>query len=264
MNKIFINFSLVFLLFLSCSTVSSQIEKEIKEQLPKNVFLREYEKIPDTKIESYIGIYIENYSITEVQKENDMWPGLYSSCPEQTLGQTISGVYHLFLFQNNKIISDIVIPSAYSEDGSNVQELCYYNTEYNLCRHFEIKDGCPDCRGKSEYKLKKAKLINFMDCTGSGKRFDFVLVGPTEACGDIARLVVGYNEELNSVEILKIKNENNIFQWYCRFYPDDTGEAVFEILCGDHGNDVYTRYTYRFNKSSRMYELIDAIETPCE
>jgi len=261
-HLIIILFFVYFFVFFNCS-INAQInlEGKIKEQLPENIFLREYEKIPGTKLESYIGIYIENYSITEVQKENDMWPGLYSSCPEQTLGQTISGVYHFFLFQENKIISDIIIPPAYSEDNSNVQELCYYNTEENLCRYFE--DG-QNCDGKSQTKLRKAKLINFRDCTGSGKRFDFVLVGTTEVCGFVDYLVAGYNEKLNSVEIYKIKHENNIYQWYSRFYPDERGEAVFEILCDDHGNDLYTKYTYRFNKSSRMYELIDVVETPCE
>ena len=266
MKKSFLEISILFsviLIIFSNYSVYAQTNTEtlIKEKLPNGVFLREYEKVPGTNTESYIGIYIENYSITEVQKENDMWPGLYSSCPEQTLGQTISGVYHFFLFQENKIISDIIIPPSYSEDNSNVQELCYYNTEENLCRYFEEWHNCD---GKSQTKLRKARLINFRDCTGSEEKHDFVLVGSTEACGFINYLVAGYNEENNIVEIFNIKHENNIYQWYSRFLPDEKGEAVFEILCGDHGNETYTKYTYRFNKSSRIYELIDVVETPCE
>lgn len=252
------------LLFTFSIKAQTDIESIIKEKLPKGVFLREYERIPDTKIESYLGIYIENYSIAEVQKNDGMGLGLYYTCPEYTLGQTIEGVYHLFLFQNNNKIADLIIPPSYSEDSTNVQELCYYNTEQNICRFFEEHQDCSECDSKSNTKLKKAKLINFRDCTGSGKKHDFILVGSTEACGIVNYLVAGYNEELNTIEIYNIEYDNNICQWYSSFYPDEQGIAVIEILCGDHGNEIYTKYTYKFNKSTRIYELVDVIETSCE
>ncbi|HEY5122742.1 MAG TPA: hypothetical protein VIL99_09480 [Ignavibacteria bacterium] len=261
---------IAFVVFNSSLFAQIDIESKIKEKLPNNVFLREFEKIPDTKRESYVGIYIENFVIANVPNiSNDPMGGelgFYYTCPEQTLGQTISGIYHLFLFQDNSIKSDVIIPPAYPENSSNEQELCYQNTEYNLCWHFEDKNNCDRISesNNSTTNLRKAKLIDFKDCTGSGKKHDFVLVGETEACGWVCYLVAGYNEELNKIEIFDIKNPFGISQWFARFYPDEQGDAIIEILCGDHGFETYTRETYKFNKENRRYELIDIIETPCE
>jgi len=258
---------IVFLAILNSSMFAqNNLEIKIKDKLPKGVFLREYEKIPEMKVDSYVGVYVENPVIAKIPSEDGFGQGLYYICTERTLGQTISGIYHLFLFQDNTIKSEIIIPPAYSDNNTMEQELCYFNTEYNLCWHFEDKNNCDrnSESNNSTTNLKKAKLINFKDCTGSGKKHDFVLVGTTEACGWVCYLVAGYNEELNKVEIFDIKTQYEITQWFSRFYPNEQGESLIEILCGDHGFDSHSREFYKFNKSSRIYELIDIVETPCE
>ena len=158
---------------------------------------------------------------------------------------------NLFLFHDNTIKSDIVIPPAYSENNSNEQELCYNNTDYNLCWNFEDKNNCDrnSESNNSTTNLRKAKLINFKDCTGSGKKHNFVLVGTTEACGWVCYLVAGYNEELNKVEIFDVKSQYDITQLFARFYPNEQGESLIEILCGEHGSESHTRELYKFNKN---------------
>lgn len=245
------------------NTVSQDsIENEIKSILPKNVFLREVEKIPDTKNDSYLGIYIEKPIIADIQKEEVKGMGLYITCPEQTMGQTIKGIYHIFLFKDKKIISDIVIPPSYSEDNTNTQELCYYNTRENLNLYFK---GIEKYDEDTIKDLEKAKLIIFKDHTGSGLYHDFVLVGQTLACGWVEYLVGGYNEKLNRAEIYPInKNNKETFKWYPRFYPDNKGNVEVITSCGDHGNENYLKEIFKFNKQTRSYKLIDIIERPCE
>ncbi|MCX6159195.1 MAG: hypothetical protein NTY74_14540 [Ignavibacteriae bacterium] len=134
------------------------IETKIKDKLPKGVFLREYEKIPDMKVDSYFGIYIENPVIAKVPNEDGFGQVLYYICSERTLGQTISGIYHLFLFQDNTIKSDIIIPPAYSDNITMEQELCYFNTEYNLCWHLKIRIFVTEIANQTTARLTLEKL----------------------------------------------------------------------------------------------------------
>jgi hypothetical protein len=256
----------ILLIFSGSIYAQNNIESKIKDKLPNNVFLREYEKIPGSKVDSYVGIYIVNPITAEIPNEDGFGQGIYYICPDRTLGQTITGIYHLFLFQDNSVKSDIVIPPAYSENNTDAQELCYYNTDYNLCWHFEDKNNCDrnSESNNSRTNLRKAKLINFKDCTGSGKNHNFVLVGPSEACGWVCYLIAGYNEELNIVEIFDVKSDYGITQWFARFYPNEQGESLIEILCGDHGSEYHIKEFYKFNKTNRRFEFINKIETPCD
>jgi len=252
-------------IFLVNNVISqSVIENKIKAQIPFGVFLREVERIPDLDLESYAGIYIEEPIIAEVYKGTDPDLGLYYNCLETTSGQEIYGTYHLFLFQNNKIISDIIIPPSleqYDENNKTKQSLCYYNTKYNNCYYFY---GYRDCEKLSKTKLEKTKLINFKDCTGRGKRYEFILVGETYVCGWTNYLVSGYDSNKNEIVIYKIKKDEYNYYWESRFKPNNDGVVIKEIQCGDHGNETYEKQIYKFDKLNCVYELINIEKRPCE
>jgi len=266
MKKIFLIITFVFFQITFTQKIHSQTDTEnkIKTQLPTGVFLREIERIPDLDIESYAGIYIEEPKIAGVPENIDYDLGLYFTCPESTNGQAIYGTYHLFLFQKNKIISDIIIPSSddqYDENNETKQSLCYYNTKFNNCFYFY---GYRDCDNLSKVKLEKTKLINFKDCTGRGLRYEFILVGDTYACGWTNYLVAGYDLIKNEMVIYPVRKEINTYYWFPRFLPNNEGVVIKEIQCGDHGNETYEKQIYKFDNLNCVYELINIEKRPCE
>lgn len=229
------------------------VKDYIVDVLPKEVFLREFEKIPNLNNESYLGIYVKNYDIG-----NDVSKKEFFSCPEQTVGQPITGEYHLFLFQNNKIVNDIIIPSPEFSSG-DIQSLSYLNTKENNNIYF----GGDFYTESDKNKVEKTKLINFYDYTGDGLKYEFLLTGATEVCGHTLKLVAGYNQIENNALVYKINLSDQVVYWFSNFNPSNNGSVSVQWLCGDHGSDIETTKIFKFNKKDG-FDLISDSSKKCE
>lgn len=228
------------------------IKDYIIDVLPSESFLREFEKIPNLNNESYLGIYVKNYEIgADISKKD------FFSCPEQTIGQPVTGEYHLFLFQNNEIINDIIIPSPEFSSGDS-QSISYLNTKENNNIYF----GGDFYTESDKNKIEKTKLINFYDYTGDGLKYEFLLTGATEVCGHTLKLVAGYNQTENKALIYKINLSDQVVYWASNFNPSNNGSVTIQWLCGDHGSDTETTKLFQFNKKDG-FDLISDTSKKC-
>jgi hypothetical protein len=236
---------------------TADIESLIEKVIPSGALLREYQKIPDTNQESYVGLYILNSKISDLEeKTDDLY---YSTCPEQTMGQTASGEYHLFLFQNNVIINDIIVPNYDTSLNNNIISLSYNNTKSNNNIFFEgLKPSESD-----QYSIDKTQLMHFHDYNGDGLQHEFSLVGDSLACGHVDYLVAGYDEASNKAVIYSIKTNNKTVYWYDNFIPEKSGTVKVVWTCGDHGNDTETIQIFNFNEKTSSYDLFIDDENKC-
>lgn len=236
---------------------TGSIEESIKMALPDNAILREYKMIPETKQESYLGIYILNSEIAAQQLNSDNL--YYGTCPDETMGQSIKGEYHLFLYQDDKIINDVFIP-PYNTYYGNEMSLSFNNTRENNATFFEGEKP----NENDKYKLERTNLINFHDYNGDNLEHEFILVGESISCGHVERLVAGYDEESNRALAYSIKTGNKTVFWFGNFKPDSFGSVSIITLCGDHGSDTeYSEY-FKFDKISNSYISDGRIENKCE
>jgi hypothetical protein len=236
---------------------TADTENLIEKVIPSGALLREYQKIPDTKQESYVGLYILNSKISDLEENTGNL--YYSSCPEQTMGQTASGEYHLFLFQNNEIINDIIVPNYDSSLDNNIISLSYNNTESNNNIFFEgLKPSDSD-----QYSIAKTQLIHFHDYNGDGLQHEFSLVGDSLACGHVDYLVAGYDETSNKTVIYGIKTKDKTVYWYDNFIPERSGIVKVVWTCGDHGSDTETIQIFEINKETSNYDLFIDDENKC-
>jgi len=248
------NILLLLVILIFCDNAFSQISGKIKSGLPIGAFLREYEKLIDVEDEIYIGLYITDFSepVIPVTPENQSdLSNLFYTCPESTLGQSITGNYFAFIFKNNKVISAIKIP-ALDEEYSLYNSICLYNTPKNNCYYFNF-DNDKSCKNFSTSTLEKTDLIQLLDLTGDSKRNEFILTGVQDACDD---------EESKNVMVYPVVRNNLKYYWNYRFVPLN-GECTVTYLCGDHGNETYTREDYKFNDLRKQYELIHNEEKEC-
>lgn len=238
---------------------------EVNKLLPKNVFFRDLEKIPNTN--EYLGIYVKNYSINEQKELEIIGSDILTICPEQIYGQSsVDGEYHLFLYKNNKIIDDIIIPQSDNYPNNFVlnnakrNNFWYYDGEKPL-----IED---------ENKIERTKLLKFADYTGDGLKHEISIVGVYLSCGHEERMIVGYNDKSDKIIIYPIRtivtedttvqahNWENVY-WYDNFEPDNNGVVNVVWGCGDHGNDVFTKDVYIYDKVIQIYKLTDRILREC-
>jgi hypothetical protein len=233
------------------------VEILINRSLPPSVLLREYKKIPNTHKNSYLGIYISDYSIAKLEnKTNEFY---YSSCPEQTMGQSATGRYHLFLFEDNHIVDDVIIPSpGYYEDDK--MSLSFNNTKENNADFF----GGEKPSDADKFDIEKTELIHFYDYSGDGLEYEFLLVGDKLACGHVNYLVAGYDEVNNKVVVYKIKLKDNLVYWYDNFKPDNSGNTEVTWLCGDHGSQTESRDSFSFDNELKIYVLRNSNEKACD
>ncbi|MFZ1461809.1 MAG: hypothetical protein WBQ38_15815 [Ignavibacteria bacterium] len=257
------NILLLLVILMFCDNAFSQISGKIKSGLPSGAFLREYEKLLDVDDEIYIGLYITDFSdpVVPVTPENQSdLRNLFYTCPESTLGQSMTGNYFAFIFKNNKVISTFKIP-AIDEEYSLYNSVCLYNTPANNCFYFNFDDG-KSCKNLSTSTLEKTDLIQLLDLTGDSKRNEFILTGVQDACGYVNRLVVAYDEESKNVMIYPVVRNNMKYFWNYRFLPLN-GECTVTYLCGDHGNHTYTREDYKFDDLRKQYDLIHNEKKEC-
>lgn len=213
------------------------IGKQIKDLLPENTFLRDFEKIPDT--DSYFAIYIENPELAEEEKEKIV----YSSCSFQSLGQSIKGTYHFAVFKKGTLVSDIV--------QEPIQELVYKNIKKNIQeKTFKW----------NEFQMKKVKLINFQDLNGDGKEHEFRLAGETHPCGFTKYLIAGYDEQ---GIVYPIQRGLQTHYWMERFEPNSQGIVEIENACGDHGSNVLEKFFYSYDPEGKAYVLDKATIEEC-
>lgn len=234
-------FFLIFFVLLSTIWIKSDSrrlqsinktkEEEILFLLPDGVFLRDYQALSDER-DSHLAIYLEKgYKF-------DSW-GL--SCPGIILGDSIVGKYHLVLIQDARLINDVIIPHAYSEDTI---ELTYKN----------YKDGWPT---ENEVKQKEIiKLLDFKDMTGDSFPYEFLLTTTGGGCGFYDSLVGGYDAEENKAVLFS--------NWLPRFSPNEKGEYYYLFECGDHGNTTRVEEKYAFDKINKTFKRVWEKQTPCE
>ncbi|MBX7044243.1 MAG: hypothetical protein K1X86_00270 [Ignavibacteria bacterium] len=239
------------------------IGKKISALIPSKAYLREYEKLLDVKEEVYLGLYITEFKdpvipVTPIFQYDPQ--NLFSNCPEMTQGQSVTGKYFLFAYKNNQIISQVQIP-ANVYDSNEECSISLYNTPYNNCNYFSFLNK--NCKGSATNNLELTKLIQLLDLTGDKKYNEFILTGIQEACGFIDRLSCGFDEETQQVLVYPITEHNEKYYWMPRFVPFD-GECSVVIICDDHGNDEYSRSDYKFNPSTKQYELVYELKEECK
>jgi len=243
--------------------IDDDFPKKIKSELPQGAFLREYKKLVDVDGEIYVGLYITDYAdpIEPIVAINELD---LSSCRAATLGQSISGNYHAFVFEYGKISSSVKIPT-FDENYNLYNTLCLFNTPQNNCYYFDFSTKTEDknCESASGNVLEKTDLIQLNDLTGDTKRNEFLITGVQDVCGYVNRLVVGYNEVSHQISVYPVVENNRQSYWNWRFVPLN-GECKIEVLCGDHGNEQYSKKIYRFNASDERYELIFSEEKECD
>lgn len=237
----------LLLLLLAGCDLRNNPEKRITGLIPASAMLREIELIPDATPTSYLGLYIEN------PKDADISSNDYSSCPEETKGQAINGTYHLFLYQQNKIVNDIKIPAAYPDEFNDqyYQGFPLKNTKINNYRFFK---GIEPIKS-DESKIEKTKLIHLGDYTGKRDRNDFLLVGNQSPCGHVEYLVAGYDRNANRAIIYPIQSGTGIGYWFDNFTPNDSGSVVVSNFCGDHGSEIETHKFFSFDSEKQAYVL---------
>lgn len=254
---------------------------KVSKILPAKVFFRDLEKIPE--INFYMGVYIKNYKVNErylldVLNNGDI---LYT-CPEEIEGQvSVIGEYHLFVYNNDKIISDKLIPVSNNyknENNSNNQSFSLVNTKINNLYLYDkaaINSDLNYEKIKEKYRLERTKFINFADYTGDNLPHEFIIVGFYLSCGHEERLIAGFDQEKNEVIIFPIKNDlipnytNNtvgrkFVYWQDNFMPNNKGAVHYTWNCGDHGSLTEIKKNYTYNQQGKYFELISESERKCE
>lgn len=231
------------------------IENDIQKLLPVGALLREVKPIVtyDDKPQTYIGIYVVDGKIDPPQAGIER----YTTCPEETTGESITGVYHVFAYRSGSIFSDKTLPS--SELGP-ISAFAWKNTMRNNFRYF---DG-PAVRNDQANDLELTKLINLKEYTGDGRQNDFILYGESLACGHKENAVVGYIESIDEVIFYPIVKGAATTYWMDNFVPDHRGSVQVSWNCGDHGSETETHQYYSFNQGHNAFVLEKKSEKPCE
>jgi hypothetical protein len=264
MTKTIIAF-FILVLILSHSNAFSQLAERIKSELPPDAFLREYEKLIDVDDEIYVGLYVIDFSdpIVPVTPEyQDDLDNLFYACPDETIGQSVTGKYFAFVFKDNKILSTAKIP-ALDDELNLYNTICLYNTPENDCIFFKFNEREESCDNLSTNTLEKTDLIQLLYLTGDNKRNEFIITGRQDACGLVNRLVVGYDEESRNVIVYPAVKNNQKYFWKYGFVPLN-GDYSDVVLCGDHGSETYTREDYKFNSLLKQYDLVFEEQKNCE
>jgi hypothetical protein len=257
------------------------VRVKVNKILPSEVFFRELKKIPGT--DEYLGIYVKDYTVDE-RNFIDVFDesSILITCPDQIGGQTsIFGEYHLFLYKNDKIIGDKLIPVSdgyKNEDGINKQTFSLINTKINnllLYNKAAFITGNDYEKVKDKYKLERTELINFADYTGDGSQHEFIMVGFYISCGHEERLIAGFDQGKNEIIIYPITNDliadyasetvgKELIYWRDNFIPNNKGEVDYIWNCGDHGSLTESKKKFAFNKQRKIFELISTSERKCE
>ncbi len=214
--------------------------EQLQSVLPEGTLLREFTYIPGVTPTSYLLLYVE--------KGNKLDDWGYDSCPGMILGVAIAGNYHLALFQNGTVISDVKIPKPSDYDDATSLELVYKNTKENI---FGLDANASDAN-----EVIVASLLQLKDYTGEGKKYEVVFTTTQGGCGIFDGLVAGYDPEDNKVRLYS--------DWIPRFSPNSSGEFNYLFECGDHGNVTRIEETYEFDKSAKKFIQTSHKETPCE
>lgn len=255
---------------------------KVSKILPSEVFFRDLKKIPGT--DKYLGIYVKDYKIDEQNVLYGVFEdgSILNTCPDEIYGQvSVNGEYHLFLYENGKIISDKIIPVSEdnkNDDGSDKQMFSLINTkEHNLYlynKYIFIVNGNSE-KIKDKYRLERTTLLNFADYTGDGLQHEFVIIGFYLSCGHEERLIAGFNREKNEVIIYPIINDldvdnvnetvgQKLIYWHDNFMPSKKGEVNYIWNCGDHGSLIESKKLFNFDSQRKLFELISTTEKKCE
>jgi hypothetical protein len=224
----------------------TQIEALIQSQSPERVTIREVKPLPNLvgQNQIYAGIYIENAKISPIDPKTD-----YSTCPEQTIGQAISGTYHVFTYFEGKIKNDRILPlDTYST------QILSFPLKNTLVNNFNFFHG-PSYNEDKKNELAISSLINFKDYTGDGKDNEFILYGEENSCGHISNMVVGINEGVGQIVFHPIVEDGLTGHWSDNFIPNEKGDVVWQVQCGDHGSDTDAKKLFSFDQKTNSYIL---------
>lgn len=207
--------------------------------LPRGVLLRDFEKLKNGSKNAYLVIYVEpGYKF-------DSWG--YDSCPGIILGDSLSGVYHLVLIQDNKVVNDVILPYAIN-DGKGALELSFKNKKM-----YTLKKGTfPE---SEQDDIIDVKLLQLEDYTGDGKPYEFLLTTTGGGCGFFDGLVAGYDPAANKAVLYS--------GWIPRFIPDSKGNASYVFDCGDHGNMTRVEAKYGFDPATKKFKKLSEVKTVC-
>lgn len=216
----------------------SYVITQIKKALPQGSFLREIKKLADRGGNIWLVIYIEKGYTIQQRTAQQM-----ESCTGEITGQPITGRYMLALYENNKLINEVIIPPV----GSNsFLDLVYKNIRENTSGDYAEAD---------KLKVEQVSLINFSEMTGDGAADEFLLKTSTGGCGAWYGLVAGYDSRSDRAVIYS--------DWIPRFMPDNMGNFHYLLDCGDHGNKTRIDEDYAFNKDLNKFIKTGEKATVC-
>jgi hypothetical protein len=221
-------------------SINQPIQDQIQNLLPQGSFLREVELVPRSNPKQYLFLYLDpGYRIHD-------WD--YSSCPGGILSQALAGSYRLGLFQENKIVSQIVLPPAYTDPSNTISQ--------SLELAYQTQNQSPSDASPSAVTPQVAKLLNFADYTGDGRQYEVLFTTTNGGCGFYDGLVAGIDTTQKKLNLYS--------NWIPRFNPDNKGIFNYLFDCGDHGNTTKVQKQYRYNPAKKYFEVVAQTETPCQ
>ncbi len=238
------------------------IKNLIIDYIPNWTFLREYKKIPWK--DEYVWIYIDNYKINELIKEEKK---PYLDCFWQVEWQSIIWDYYVFLYRDWNILDSKQVPlwfrsEYWLKNNLDIPQLrfSYYNTNINNNKFFWWDIKLDD---NNMYLLEKTNLINLKDYNWDWNKNEFYLVDHWDSsCWHNNYIIIWIDN--NNVLFYWIKNmEWKISYWWDNFIPDEKWEVVNWNWCWDHWSNISIQNYYKFNFNSNLYEIVDTKTSYC-
>ncbi len=191
------------------------------------------------------------------------------TCPDEVPGIGLEATYHLALVISGRLINELVIPSpSEPADAANptlflpVRHLRSFNAslwgqELPL-RHDNAKGDV----------VEPTRLIKLADFNGDGRRWEFRLLQPGNACCHRFGLIAGYSAQQRRAIIFPVFEGPRAVYWEDNVFPhpDDArgGRLTRHYECGDHGNTVDSLSEFVYDPKREAWVLDVTRSKDCE
>jgi hypothetical protein len=186
-------------------------------------------------------------------------------CPEQVAGIRLTGVYHVALVIDGKLINELTVsnPAGGADDriALPLRNLPYYN-------YLHWGQGTAVEYDAAVKRTEPTKLLRLADFNGDGRAWEFRLVQPGGACGHLNTLVAGYSAARRAVVVFPILSGPFRSDWADNLFPNPTlgaGTALESTFpCADHGNEKEVWQEYAYDAGREAWVLRRHRERDCD